>query len=265
MAMTIRKYPRTPHLQGSRLQPGDEDLNSVPFSRIANRYLVIEEKIDGANAGISVDARGQLQLQSRGHYLTGGPREKHFALFKQWAGSNTTVLREILGTRYVLYGEWLFAKHTVYYDALPHYFLEFDILDLETNAFLSTERRRSLLAGSPVHSVPVLQEGVVLAPERLPKLVRPSLYKTPGWADTLASAAAEKGLDVSRALDETDPSLLAEGLYIKVEENGEVVERYKWVRASFLSQILDSETHWLSRPIIPNRLRTDAAMFGQVS
>ena len=31
----IRKYPRTPHIEGSRLQPGDEDLSQIPFSEIA--------------------------------------------------------------------------------------------------------------------------------------------------------------------------------------------------------------------------------------
>jgi hypothetical protein len=28
------KYPRTPHLAGSRLQPGDEDLAQVPFAAV---------------------------------------------------------------------------------------------------------------------------------------------------------------------------------------------------------------------------------------
>src|SRR5205807_2014548 len=32
-----------------------------------------------------------------------------------------------LTDRYILYGEWLYAKHTVFYTDLPHYFLEFDI------------------------------------------------------------------------------------------------------------------------------------------
>ena len=45
-----------------------------------------------------------------------------------------------------------------------------------------------------------------------------------------------------------------EGLYIKVEENGEVIDRMKFVRASFLQTVDASETHWLERPIIPNRL-----------
>ncbi len=48
---------------------------------------------------------------------------------KAWAGAAQRELREALGGRYVMYGEWLYAKHTVFYDALPHYFFEFDVLD----------------------------------------------------------------------------------------------------------------------------------------
>src|SRR5262245_11848581 len=76
----IRKYPRTQHLVGSRLQPGDEDLDAVPMSALAGRHVVIEEKMDGANCGVSFGPDAELLLQSRGHYLAGGPREKQFAL-----------------------------------------------------------------------------------------------------------------------------------------------------------------------------------------
>jgi hypothetical protein len=55
-----------------------------------------------------------------------------------------------------------------------------------------------------------------------------------------------------------------EGLYIKVEEDGIVQERYKYVRASFLTTILQSETHWLNRPIIPNQLRSGIDLFTSV-
>ena len=68
---TICKYPRTPHIEGSRLQPGDEDLSQIPFESIKDRHLVIEEKCDGANSAISFAPNGELLLQSRGHYLTG--------------------------------------------------------------------------------------------------------------------------------------------------------------------------------------------------
>src|SRR5262249_1702859 len=129
---TLHKYPRTRHLEGSRLQPGDEDTTSVGFDELAGRFLGVEEKLDGANAGISFDANGRLWLQSRGHFLTGGSREKHFDLFKRWAHTHADALRSVLGTRYVLYGEWLYAKHTLFYDRLPHYFLEVDVLDAHT-------------------------------------------------------------------------------------------------------------------------------------
>ena len=67
----ILKYPRTPHLEGSRLQPGDEDLSQIRFDEIRGKHLVVEEKCDGANTGISFGDGGELLLQSRGHYLTG--------------------------------------------------------------------------------------------------------------------------------------------------------------------------------------------------
>ena len=109
MDYPIIKYPRTPHLAGSRLQPGDEDLSQVPFSCLAGRRLTVEEKVDGANSAVSFGPEGQLLLQSRGHYLTGGWRERHYALFKTWAQAHQGALRSALGSRYVLYGEWLLS------------------------------------------------------------------------------------------------------------------------------------------------------------
>jgi hypothetical protein len=260
--LKMHKYPRTPHIEGSRLQPGDEDLDQVPFTALRGRHIVVEEKLDGANAGLRFDTSGKLWLQSRGHFLTGGVREKHFNLFKQWAGVHAAALWERLGERYALYGEWLYAKHTVFYDELPHYFLEFDILDLPTGEFLGTPERRLLLQGSPTVSVPVLSQGPATTLEDLVALIGPSRFKGPAWKERLAASVAERGLDVGRAVAETDPSQLMEGLYIKVEEHGRVVARYKYVRASFLGAVRDSGTHWLRRPILPNLLREGVDLFG---
>src|SRR3712207_1380368 len=125
----LYKYPRTPHLSGSRLQPGDEGLPVRPLAELRGRRVVVEEKLDGANSAVSFGEDGRLLLQSRGHFLDGGPRERHFGLLKAWAGSVRGRLWEALGERHVMYGEWLYAKHTIFYDALPHYFFEFDVLD----------------------------------------------------------------------------------------------------------------------------------------
>ncbi len=255
----MRKYPRTPHIRGSRLQPGDEDLAAVPAESLRGRHLVIEEKIDGANCGISFDAGGLLHLQSRGHYLEGGPRERQFDLLKMWANSISGALFETLGSRYVMYGEWMYAKHTMFYDQLPHYFLEFDVLDQERDMFLSTPERRRLLDGLPVESVPVLRsEG---SPCELEPLIQPSLYKSRQWRETLERQIAATGQTSERVLAETDLSPLAEGLYVKWEEDGQVKGRYKYVRASFLTAILDSGSHWQSRPILPNLLRPGVEIF----
>lgn len=250
----LRKYPRTPHLEGSRLQPGDEDLSQIPFKDIKGKYLVAEEKIDGANTGISFDGDGNLMLQSRGHYLTGGYRERHYALLKQWAAVHKDRLYSVLGKRYIMYGEWMYAKHTVFYDALPNYFMEFDIYDREAGIFLDTPSRKKLTCRMPVSSVPVLAAGVFEQKEDLLKLLGHSRYITDRQRENLCSAAADLGLDPERNCRETDLSGMMEGLYLKEEKDGQVVQRLKFVRSAFLQCVDFSETHWIDRPIIPNQL-----------
>lgn len=90
MAERIRKYPRTPHIVGSRIQRGDEDLRCVSAEELLGRELVVEEKLDGSNSGVSFDAGGRLLLQSRDHFLDGGARERHFALFKTGCATTRT-------------------------------------------------------------------------------------------------------------------------------------------------------------------------------
>ena len=251
------KYPRTPHLKGSKLQPGDEDLSQISPSKILGKYIVIEEKVDGANTAISFDENGELLLQNRGHYLTGGYRERHYNLFKNWAIAHQDELFGILGTKYIMYGEWLYAKHTVYYDALPHYFLEFDIYDRESNVFLDTEKRHEMLKNSCVVSVPVLNAGVYKNIKDVLSCLGDSNYKTHDCLLNLQKEAIKQGYDLDKALAETDNSMLMEGIYIKVEENGIVVDRMKYVRYSFTQAISETSTHWIDRTIIPNKLTVD--------
>ena len=254
MKPPIRKYPRTRHIEGSRLQPGDEDLATVAFEQIKGLSLVVEEKIDGANSAISFDENGELLLQSRGHYLIGGIREKHFNLLKQWAATHQQAFFNILGDRYVMYGEWVYAKHTVFYDKLPHYFLEFDILDKQTDRFLDTPSRRELLSSLPIESVPVLTASTFAKQKELVLLIRHSHFIGRDHLATMVQYCENEGLDIDTAWRETDRSAMAEGLYIKHEEDGQVVGRYKYVRPEFLQTALSSESHWFARPIIPNRL-----------
>jgi hypothetical protein len=227
----ILKYPRTPHISGSRIHPGDEDLNVIAREVLEGRFIVIEEKLDGSNSGISFDADRTLILQSRGHVLTGGLRELQFNLLKRWANHHVAALREILGRRYVMYGEWLYARHTIAYNQLPHYFLEFDIFDRESGEYLSTDRRASLISGGPVLSVPVLKTGSI------------------GRIDSYIGRSRFSSTDVM------------EGLYLKQEEAGRVIGRYKYVRPDFLQTVADSDSHWTDRSIEPNLLRDGVDLF----
>lgn len=258
MMQTIKKFPRTKHISGSRLQKGDEDLEIVSFDEaIANKNIIVEEKLDGANCGISFDDDYNMLLQSRGHYLTGGPREKHWTLFKQYTSRIELVLLELLERRYIMYGEWLYAKHTEFYDLLPHYFFEFDIFDKQSQQFLSTKARRQMLdvhGKKVITSVPVLFAGKMKTFDQLKALQGQSYFKSGVWKDNLNLACENANVDFNGALKQTSMSQEMEGLYIKVEDDEHVTARYKLVRESFTNAILDSEMHWLDRPIIKNHL-----------
>ncbi|MCZ8390116.1 RNA ligase family protein [Achromobacter xylosoxidans] len=254
-SLELFRYPRTPHLEGSRLQEGDHGHDHVPYRELRGLRLVVEEKLDGANTGISFSPAGELLLQSRGHYLVGGGRERQFSFIKAWAQAHADWLLQRLEDRYVMYGETMSKKHSVFYDALPHHFFEFDVLDRRTGQFLSTAARRALLAGGPVLSVPVLYDG--LAPARLADLkalLRPSLAKTARWRDAFEATVRREGLDLALAWKQCDKSDLSEGLYLKVEADGQTLGRYKWVRADFVQAILASEKHHSEQPYVPNQL-----------
>lgn len=264
-SLEILKYPRTPHLEGSRLQIGDEGQGHVLLSSLANQHAVFEEKLDGANAAISFTSAGEMLLQSRGHYLIGGGRERQFTPFKRWALAHEGRLLELLEDRYVMYGEWLYAKHSVSYDHLPHYFCEFDIFDKAQGVFLSTPRRRGFLAGSPVVSVPVLHEGPMPAKAKsLAGMLRHSLAKSPSWRQSFETTVQRQGLDLQLNWKQTDKSDLSEGLYIKVEDEHQVVSRFKWVRPDFVQTILESGSHHSTRPIVPNGLAGGVDLYSPV-
>ena len=250
----IIKYPRTSHLEGSRLQPGDEDLSQVRFSAIKGRHLVLEEKVDGANSAISFAPDGTLLLQSRSHYLSGGARERHYGLMKQWANAHREVFWRVLGSRYIMYGEWMHAKHSVYYDALPHYFLEFDILERTTKRFLDTASRRFVTSQLPICSVPVLAEGSFEVIDDILRHLSPSRYITGAHLERLAETAQSLGLDAEQICRQTETTTLMEGIYIKVEENGMVTDRLKYVRRTFLQTQETSDQAWFARAIVPNGL-----------
>lgn len=253
--LQLIKYPRTAHLQGSRLQQGDSEQGQIPYQQLVGHYLVVEEKLDGANCAISFSDKAQLLLQSRGHYLQGGSRERQFNLFKQWAVAHENWLFERLENRYIMYGEWLHKKHSIFYDQLPHYFCEFDLWDRSNQCFLSTAKRHALLANGPVISVPVLFAGEPPAKQQqLLDLIGYSLAKTNNWRTCFEQIVNREQLDLAKAWQQCDQADEMEGLYIKLETAEQTIGRFKWVRRDFVQTILDAGQHHSEQPFIPNQL-----------
>jgi len=229
------KYPRTPHLFGSKGTDDDKHLGESESNRfIADDSLIVEEKIDGTNVGIHFSDEGQLVLQFRSHLITEGMHAQ-YDLFKQWATVKRFVLEERLENRFILFGEWVYARHSVFYRQLTHYFFEFDIYDKEKEAFLDLEQRLDLLEGAGIETVPVIHSGSLRRSD-LEALIGPSLF----------------GSQFDNPITKRTDNLM-EGVYLRTEADGVVTGRAKFVRPEFVEKIKQS-THWQHQVMVPNEL-----------
>ena len=233
------KYPRTPHLFGSKGTDDDKRLGRKESERfMAAPSLIVEEKLDGTNVGMHFTSPGRMVLQCRGHKITEGMHPQ-YDLFKQWTSVKRAVLETMLGSQFILYGEWLYAKHSVHYRALPHYFFEFDLYDKDAAQFLDLTTRLQMLDGTGLHTVPVLHRGPATA-EELRALIGPSAF------DTVFD---------NPVTGRTDH--LMEGLYLRIEAAGHVTGRAKMVRPEFVEKVKQSE-HWQHQSMVPNQLAEGA-------
>ncbi|PHR97209.1 MAG: DNA ligase [Blastopirellula sp.] len=236
------KYPRTPHLFGSKGTDDDKHWGEAESTQfIADKSLIVEEKIDGTNVGIHFSQQQDLVLQCRGHLITEGMHPQ-YDLFKQWSVVKRTILEEMLEDRYILFGEWVYAKHSVQYRKLPHYFFEFDMYDKQQQTFISLERRLDLLEGTGVQTVPVIHTGAIEKKE-LQSLIGPSAFDSQ-FENPLTG--------------QTDN--IMEGIYLRTEADGKVTGRAKFVRPEFVEKIKQS-THWQQQEMGPNLLEENTEIW----
>lgn len=229
------KYPRTPHLFGSKGTDDDKHLGENESREfIADESLIVEEKIDGTNVGLHFSEDGEMILQCRGHLITQGMHPQ-YDLFKQWAAVKRHALEDRLQQQFIMFGEWVYARHSIFYRELTHYFFEFDIYDKEAEAFLDLEQRMKLLEGTGVETVPVVHVGKVNRDD-LEGLIGPSQFRS-----------QFENPETNR----TDN--LMEGLYLRTEADGVVTGRAKLVRPEFVEKIKQS-THWQHQAMVPNQL-----------
>jgi hypothetical protein len=239
---TFIKYPRTPHLFGSRGTDDDKHLGPDESSEfLADPSLIVEEKLDGTNVGIHFTSAGRMVLQCRGHEITEGMHPQ-YDLFKQWTMGKRPVLETMLADRFILFGEWLYARHSLHYRRLPHYFFEFDIYDKEEGEFLGLESRLGRLEGAGILTVPLIHRGR-LGLDQLRSLIGPSPFES-------------VFTDPNTGRDDR----LMEGLYLRTEADGRVTRRAKLVRPEFVEKVKQSE-HWQHQAMVPNLLAEGAEIW----
>ncbi|MBN1591982.1 MAG: RNA ligase family protein [Candidatus Coatesbacteria bacterium] len=217
------KFPHTPYLLwlGMGSPRVDKVLSDEEAEQFLDGEVHVEEKVDGANIGISLGPDGEIRAQNRGNYLTGKCHPQFDPLWP-WISLHSQSLRKALEPGLLLFGEWCYAQHSIHYDELPDWFLAFDIYDAERGEFWSVSRRNAL-----VHSM-----GLCLVPE-----LRRGNFKKAELIGLMGESSLTNGP--------------MEGIYIRKEEKGRLIDRAKIVRAEFTQSI---EEHWTKAKFRRNAL-----------
>jgi len=144
------KYQSTPFLPSS---PGNEpnDINLTTLEPFVNQPLIVSVKMDGSNVCLSKDG-----IAARNGDLANHPQ---FSLLKemfanQWKG--------LIPDGIQIFGEWLFAKHSIFYDNLDSYLQVFGVYDQQQEMHLSWEEVKEWANTLGVPTVPVYAEGVTI-------------------------------------------------------------------------------------------------------
>lgn len=219
------RFPHTPHLVwlGESIPRDDKVMSPIEVKSLLMGNVVVEEKLDGANLGLSLAADRLLRAQNRGQYLA-EPHAGQFSRLPAWLMQHGEVLRAVLKPNQILFGEWCAARHSLDYAALPDWFLLFDVYDRTAGNFWSTSRRNELALAAGLLTVPQVFQGKTTL-SALKQLIAntPSRYR-------------------SGAL---------EGVVVRRESLEWCEARAKLVRPDFTQDI---DTHWRKRAIEWNRV-----------
>lgn len=220
MTVGFFRFPHTPHIVwlGEGTPRDDKVLSLTEAAALLAGNVVVEEKLDGANLGLSLAPDGSLRAQNRGQYLD-EPHAGQFGRLPAWLTQHSEALRDVLKPNLILFGEWCAARHSLDYAALPDWFLLFDVYDRSAARFWSTPRRNALASQAGLPAVPQVHHGKATVPT-LKQLVAttPSRYR---------------------------PGAL-EGVVIRRESAERCESRAKLVRPDFTQGI---DTHWRKRAI----------------
>lgn len=219
------RFPHTPHLAwlGEGQPRDDKVISACEAAEMLAVNVVVEEKLDGANIGLSLGPDGIVRVQNRGQYLA-EPYSAQFARLASWLPKIEEALVATLEQNLILFGEWCAARHSLDYPTLPDWLLAFDVYDRSAGKFWSTTRRNELAARLSLPLVPTVYAGKTSMQE-----LRSLLLHT-------TSRFREGPL---------------EGLVIRKENSDWLEARAKLVHPNFTQLITE---HWSRRGIEWNRL-----------
>lgn len=211
---TFFRFPHTPHLiwLGKEKPRDDKILSSSERDKLLSYPLVVEEKVDGANLGFSLDQDAKLTIQNRGQYLS-SPHIGQFKKLSSWLSVHEEQLFDALEENLIAFGEWCAARHSLEYTDLPDWWLLFDIYDKKSGCFFSTHQRKQWAEKANVTTISQITAGCFDIETIQDLLKTPSHYR--------------------------DGNL--EGIILRHEEETGLVERAKLVRPEFTQAI---DNHW---------------------
>lgn len=159
LAHLLPEYPLTPHLPiRPNISHGDRVATAQEAACVLHREVVVEEKIDGANVGLTF-ADDNLIVRNRNHILKKGytARTEAKKQFSSLWGYGYRVRDQILqihqkvGSPVGLYGEWLVIPHGTLYEfgkLRRDPFVGFALYCPIRKTFLDPFWTRSLLTGA---------------------------------------------------------------------------------------------------------------------
>lgn len=216
--MASKKYPRTPHLPWS---PGgtndDKRLKSV--EHFLNVPTIISEKVDGSNLCLTRD-----NIFSRSH--SGIPKHKSFDMAKAFHNQIKNYISENIS----IFGEWLYAVHSIEYNNLPSYFLMFGIRNDDSGMFLDWNMTEEIEIRLGINIVPTLFKGIIKTEKELEEITT-----------ELSKQKSNFGEEER------------EGIVIRLEKEfiNFDISVAKWVRKNHIK----TDDHWINKPIVRNKLR----------
>lgn len=219
------RFPHTPHLiwLGVGEPRDDKVLSHAEAMAILAGQVRVEEKLDGANLGLSIDGSGEFRFQNRGQYLQ-RPHHGQFARLDDWLAARADSIFDALSPNMLVFGEWCAARHSLGYQRLPDWWLVFDIYDRTAGRFWSADRRDAWAADHGLATVATLKQGRFTQQELV------------GMAEGLPSRYREGPL---------------EGIVVRSDDAMWNDARAKLVRADFVQSM---GQHWRNRRIDWNRL-----------